>query len=143
MPSKPKRYAEGTAVPVDRSLAEIRGHMKRWGGEGFMHMEDPDTGDVRIGFRLKASLYRFPLPMPQRKDFDYDSTFAAEVRRRWRVLAAFTKAQLFGIEEGLIAAEKALLPFRVLAGGSTLAELMDEGHLDRMLALPSGAAKAS
>lgn len=135
---KRARYAEGTSVSADRSLLEIRGYMKRWGGEGFMHMEDPDTGDVRIGFRLNGALYRFPLPMPRRKDYRYDSTFEAEVRRRWRVLAAFTKAQLFGIEEGLIAPEKALLPFRVLPGGSTLAELMDEGHLDRMLALPPG-----
>ena len=31
MPSKPKRYAEGTAVPVDRSLAELmdEGHLDR------------------------------------------------------------------------------------------------------------------
>lgn len=137
------RYAEGTEVSVDKSLAEIRSHMNRWGAEGFMHSEDPDTGNVRLGFRLRGAFYRFDLPTPSRAKFSgrfADTQYQAEIRRRWRVLAAFTKAQLFGIEEGLIGAEKALLPFRVLAGGDTLSELMDRGHLDKMLVLPPGVA---
>lgn len=134
----PKRYAEGTAVPVDRSLAEIRGHMKRWKAEGFVYQEDPDTGHIKLGFRLEASWYRFNLPMPKRRSFNYETQYEAEVRRRWRVFAAYIKALLFGTEEGLIPVKEALMPYAILQGGGTLAEMLYDGSFTKMLALPAG-----
>ena len=135
----PRRYAEGTAVSPEKSLEEIRGHMRRWKAEGLFYAEDPDTGNVDLGFRLAGKLYRFPLPMPRRATFKTDVQYQAEVRRRWRVLAGFTKALLYGIEEGVMPVEQALLPYAVLQGGMTLAEMLKDGSLNKMLALPAGA----
>jgi len=135
----PRRFAEGTPVSPDKSLAEIRKNMSRWKAEGFMYHEDPDTGHIKIGFRLEASWYRFNLPMPKRGSFNFETQYEAEVRRRWRVLAAYTKALLFGTEEGLIPIKEALMPYAVLQGGMTLAEMLKDGSFNRMLALPAGA----
>ena len=134
------RYAEGTKVPVDRSVAEIRSHLKRWKGEGFFYQEDPDTGHVKIGFRMDSLFYRLNLPMPKRSAFRQETQYDAEVRRRWRVLAAFTKSLLFGIEEGIVTAQEALLPFVILKDGQTFAEMLKNGTLNSMLALPAGQA---
>jgi hypothetical protein len=135
----PRRYAEGTAVSPDKSLAEIRKNMQRWKAEGFLYSEDPDTGHIKIGFRLAATIYRFNLPMPKRASFSFASAYEAEVRRRWRVMAAYTKALLFGTEEGLIPIKEALMPYAVLQGGLTLAEMLKDGSFNKMLALPERA----
>ena len=135
----PRRFAEGTPVSPDKSLAEIRKNMSRWKAEGFAYQEDPDTGHIKIGFRLEATWYRFNLPMPKREAFKLETQYEAEVRRRWRVLAAYTKALLLGTEEGLIPIKEALMPYAVLQGGMTLAEMLKDGSFNRMLALPAGA----
>ena len=108
------RYATGTKVPVGQSVQDIRRHLKRFGGEGFIQFEDPDTGNIAIGFRFEGITYKLALDMSDAEE--------REERRRWRVLEQFIKTLLFGIQEGVGRAEDVLLPYAMLPDGSTMAE---------------------
>jgi hypothetical protein len=85
-------------------------------------MEAPGATRVYIGFQIKGQTYRLDIPMPDPKQFPAPVQNEKELRRRWRVLAAFTKAILFGVDEGVIKLRDVLLPFAMLPSGLTVAE---------------------
>lgn len=65
-------YAENTSVSVEKTEAEIKATLRRYGADRFMSGEDR-TGAV-ISFEMKDRRVTFRLPLPDRQDkrFIYD-----------------------------------------------------------------------
>jgi hypothetical protein len=138
-------YAQGTTVPVEKTLEEIRRLLKRHGCEGFGQIEQ--GGRMAIQFILEGLQYRFVVDEPLEEEWKqkyYDDRYAntslsatairnrmarmdwqreldAEVRRRWRARLLWLKATLeFAESDGRDVIRQALLSQLVLPGGQTM-----------------------
>ncbi|MHB0874551.1 MAG: hypothetical protein ACYC5O_00760 [Anaerolineae bacterium] len=129
------RYAATTEVSSDRSLAEIKRTLTRYGAIAFVYGEKGTKAVV--GFELGGRRYRIVLPLPARSDKEFTLTPARRQRRsadaaaeaweqatrqKWRALALWIKATLEAAESGITTVETALLPFVVLPSGVTVGE---------------------
>ena len=128
------RYAEGTSVPVDRTMAEIRRTLTRFKAEEFVYGERPDT--IMVGFVIKGVQMRLQVPLPDPDDIGFTLTPTGkqrvaeaatkahedEVKRRWRSLANFIKATLDAVESGIITLEEGFLAHMVLPNGRTVGQ---------------------
>jgi hypothetical protein len=133
------RYAAGTEVPTDRSRAEIEKTLRRYGASQFVYAWDDDR--AILGFTAHQRQIRFviPLPDPNGREFTVTETgrqrsataaadaYERAVRQRWRVLALVVKAKLEAVAAGLVAFEDEFLPFTVLPGGQTVADVIRGG----------------
>jgi hypothetical protein len=125
-------YAENTAVPADRSRAEIERTLARYGADQFMYGWEAERAIV--GFRADGKYVRFVLPIPDRADYAHTdrgklrSAGAAEkaydqaVKQRWRALALVIKAKLEAVESGIVTFEEEFLAHFVLPDNTTVAE---------------------
>src|SRR5258708_1428897 len=108
------RYAEGTAVPVVKSRAEIEAIVTRYGATKFASMAEP--GRAIIMFEAQARRVAFELPLPNRDDFRVRLKYGREIeatpewtekeweqacRQRWRALALVVKAKLEAVAAGI------------------------------------------
>lgn len=134
------KYAADTTVSPEKSLAEIRGVLARYGAGDFTFGER-DTR-IHLGFKLKGRLIRMDVPLPALSEFRYTKgdgrgyyqrirsseaargAHAAEVRRRWRVLLLLLKAKLEATtdDSGVTDVEREFLAWTVLPDGATVAE---------------------
>lgn len=134
------RYARRTTVSEGRSREEIERTLMRFGADEFIYGRS--AGRVMIGFRYEGRAYRLQIAMPsgeddeiryvgpvraddtrrERSKAEVEKVLAKEVRRRWRVLAAYLKALVVGVEEGVLRWDEALLPYALLETGQTVAE---------------------
>lgn len=135
-------YAEGTAVPVERSRAEIELLLRRYGATQFVSGWDADR--ALIGFAAQGRQLRFVLPGPDPKDKRFThhrkrttwgtaaprtalqvaAVLEQETRRRWRALALVIKAKLEAVECGIATFEEEFMPWIVLPDGSTVGQYM-------------------
>lgn len=60
-----RRYAENTAVPVERSRVEIEQLLKKHGATAFFAAFDDKTGSNMIGFRLEGKMFRIEVKSPR------------------------------------------------------------------------------
>jgi hypothetical protein len=136
------KYAQDTAVPVERSRAEIEATLSRYGSTRFAYV----VGDSEavIGFQLNGKFVKFILPLP---DLNADAFRIREFRRlgrlvrreprspeeqrkaweqacrsRWRSLALCIKAKLEACAAGITTFEKEFLAHFVMPGGQTIGE---------------------
>lgn len=128
------RYARDTKVSADRSLAEIKRTVERYGASAFGFAQDGDRAMVQ--FKADARLVRFVINMPDRdndefvltdtgRDRSETSAFAAwekSCRQRWRALALVVKAKLEAVESGITDFDREFLAYLVLPDGSTVAD---------------------
>lgn len=134
------QYAKNTEVPVDRSLAEIRRTIYRYGATSFTTHEE--NGLALIGFAMNGRQVRFLLKLPDPNDREFTRTpttgrprtaamAAAEyekaVKRVYRVFTVATLAMLEMVASGVVAFEELFLPFTVLPGGMTVSETVGPG----------------
>lgn len=156
-------YAAKTAVPVERSRAEIERVLERYGADAFMYGWN-DKG-AAIQFRAHGKHVRFELPLPARDDkrfthyrrgaYHYARTEDAArkeweqaCRQRWRALTLVVKAKLEAVDAGITVFEDEFLAHIVLPDGQTAGEWLrpqiDEAYESGtmpeslMLALPAG-----
>ena len=124
------RYAEGTEVPVGRSIDQIRAILLGAGATHYAYGEGPDNAGVQ--FALGGLHYRFTVARPSWDDIsdrygapgrvDQARAVDAEWRRRWRARHLWVKAQIeFAAVEPTAFAE-AMLGFAVLPDGRTLGD---------------------
>jgi hypothetical protein len=132
------QYAKGTEVSTDRSLAEIRNTLRRYGASQYMFAED--EGLAIIGFAMHDRQVRFVLrlPSPNERRFlktptnrDRTASSAREeyekaVRQIYRVFALVIKAKLEAVESGLVEFQTEFLAQLVLPGGVTVGEVVGE-----------------
>jgi hypothetical protein len=147
------RYAAGTDVPTDRSIAEVRRILRNYGATGFVFAEE--NGRAAIGFAVHDRQVRFILPMPDPKDREFTRTptgkgrtpiaamaaYEAAVRQVFRVFVVVIKAKLAAVESNLVSFDDEFLAFLVLPGGQTVgdatrdwvAEAYATGHVPALL----------
>lgn len=116
-------YAQGTKVPVDRSVDEIRRILVKAGATHYAYGEDPDQAAVQ--FALDGLHYRFTIRRPRAADLRASGGVSsamrvdAEWRRRWRARVLWVKAQIEFAETEPDAFREAMLAHLVLPDGRT------------------------
>lgn len=132
------RYAAGTDVPVDRSIAEVRRILRNYGATGFVFAESENR--AVIGFAVHDRQVRFALPMPDPKGREFTRTptgksrtaiaamaaYDAAVRQVFRVFVIVIKAKLASVESKLVSFDDEFLAFLVLPGGQTVGDATRE-----------------
>ncbi len=126
-------YAEGTTVPVEKSLAEIVTLIKRAGSQRIRQTEDVDA--LSVEFFLQDRLLRFSVTLPAvaqmpvrdgrgsiLSDKQRADRAAASHRQRARALLLVIKAKLESVESGVETFEQAFLAHVVLADNRTVYE---------------------
>lgn len=149
------RYAEKTSVPIERSEAEIRGLVARYGARRYMSGTDEDIGLSVIQFEMHDRRVQFRLQLPRPDDRQFQTTesgrartpaqarsaYDQECRRLWRALVLTIKSKLESVESGIESFEEAFLPQIVLPGGTTfgqfaipqIAHVYESGELPALL----------
>lgn len=131
---RPRAYAEGTIVSIERTHAEIRALLTKHGAEGFMVGEH--NGIAQLAFYMQGRQIRFRMPMPrvqdagvrrnrtERQALDF---VAAESRRKWRALLLSIKAKMESATSGIETFEDAFLAQTVLPqSGQTMGEYVSQ-----------------
>jgi hypothetical protein len=130
------RYASGTEVPVDRSQAEIRRTLKRYGVTRSTFNEAP--GAASVEFVGHGRMVRFVINLPDPADERFTLTptgrdraaaaarqaFDQAERQCWRALNLLIKAKLEAVEAGVQSFEDEFLPYTLLPGGATVADAL-------------------
>lgn len=137
----PSQFASETAVPVERSKAQIEALLVKYGAEGYhtgwQAASGDDPGWDAIEFLWKAKQIRFRLPRPSEKDKAFidkygmrlmgdklNRAIAQRNRQRWRVLFLVVKAKLEAVEAGISIFEEEFMSFIVTASGRTVGEIL-------------------
>lgn len=136
------RYAEGTSVSAERSKVEIERTLMRYGADDFVTGTSRAMRQAFVAFSYKALPVRMVLPLPdpeaavftmspsgkrERTPEQARAAWEKACRQQWRVLLLLIKANLEAIENGVVSAEAAFLPWLLLAGGRTVYEEMKPG----------------
>lgn len=116
--STPRKFAQGTTVPANKTRLEIEEILQRAGGKEFMSAQKP--GAAVLQFILRGRIIRFTLKLPD------ETTQVGEVRRVWRVLLLTIKGKLESVRDETVETfEEAFLAQTVPPGGGlTVAEQM-------------------
>ncbi len=121
-----RHFAENTTVPVDRSVAEIKGTIQRYGATHFAFIETPDSSSVEFICNGRRIRFIIPLPAASDKRFTHtpgrhkartvDQVYIAweqACRQRWRALNLAIKAKLEAVTSGISEFESEFLAFIV------------------------------
>lgn len=151
------RYAKGTSVAVDRSIAEIGRIVKQHGATEFGYHES--GAEAIVGFVIDKYRVELAIKLPPLDQFKHTPSGRTrtirqaienrdqDVRRLWRVLKEVVKMRCVAIEEGVLTFEEAWLAHLVLGDGRTVGHTMlpmlqkakDRGALPSSLRMSSGA----
>lgn len=113
-------YAKDTAVPIDRSRAEIERLLQRFGADGFGY--GWEGGQETVAFTYEGKQVRLSMPQPKRDSYRSEDAWNRERRRRWRVLVLTVKAMLVAVEEGILSFEETFLSWFVTPDGTTVGD---------------------
>lgn len=126
------RFASSTAVPVDRSRAELERLLRRYGADQFV--SGWESGRAMVGFTIEGRSVRLEVPLPSEADLStkhrpsgsraLENAIAQVERQRWRALLLLVKAKLEAIALGIETLETAFLADIVVRGGKTVGELL-------------------
>lgn len=127
-------YAETTAVPIERSKAEIERTLAKYGAAAFAYASDHEKAMIR--FTMKDRQVMFLLPLPPFADYRLDGrrrvrpqamhqqAWEQACRSKWRALALAIKAKLEAVESGITAFEDEFLSHIMLPNGKTAGDWM-------------------
>lgn len=119
-------YAENTSVPIDRSQAEIRKVLSRYGATGFAYGES-DTVSM-VMFEMSGRRIKMLLPMPKKPSpgatAESVRTYQQLCRSRWRCLVLVIKAKLESVESKITTLEQEFMAHIVLPNGQTVSQVM-------------------
>lgn len=117
-------YAQNTSVPIDRSQAEIKKILGKYGASGFAYGEQGPLAIVM--FEMSGRRIKFILPMPQvpSKNAPQASikTYEQLCRARWRCLVLAIKAKLECVASGITTLEQEFMAHIVLPSGQTVGQ---------------------
>ena len=129
------RFAENTNVSPDRTEAEIRSVLRRYGAT--QYVSGWDLSAAMIGFTKGNRTVRFVLDMPSKNDKSFtrtptgrirrnpnsvDEVYEQALRQRWRALLLVIKAKLEAVEAGIATFDEEFSSYIVLPGGQTVGE---------------------
>lgn len=124
------RYATKTAVPVDRSMAEVRGILLKNNAQAVAIAESLDAASVQFIFENHP--YKFIIKYPTFRDHQIQYTKSGKARtetqmhkeindehkRLWRAMVLYIKAAIEAHQSGLVNLKKSLMGNLVLSDGS-------------------------
>lgn len=119
-------YAEKTSVPVDRSQAEIKKILSKYGASGFAYGEQGTRSVVMFEMAKRRIKFILPMPNPPSPNATLASikTYEQLCRSRWRCLVLAIKAKLECVESGITTLEQEFMAHIVLPNGATLGEVV-------------------
>jgi len=127
-----RKYAAGTTVTAEKSLAEISELLSKHGVEERVAYQGKVA--LAVGFAHAGLQYRVEIAIPPLSDFATDSKGfrvdaakqlalqAQETRRLLRSLVLVVKAKLTGVADGVTTFEKEFLTHIVTEGGQTFGD---------------------
>lgn len=126
-------FAENTSVPIEKSVAEIVGLVKKAGATSIAQWEEPER--FTIQFSLSERLLRFRVTLPAWRDMperngrrevlnqtQREAISAQRARQRARALLLVIKAKLESVESNVETFEEAFLANVVMSNGETVYE---------------------
>lgn len=122
-------YAEGTSVPVERSMGEIVALVKKAGAQRIAQAETEDG--FAIQFFLSDRMLRFRVAVPPTPTMrgcvamtpaEQERALRRRMMQRARALLLVIKAKLESVESGVETFEEAFLANVVMPDGRTVAE---------------------
>lgn len=151
-----RRYAQNTEVSIDRSEAEIKKLLMRYGAWEIVSAWREDV--AVIGFRFHNVAIKFRLVLPAKTDPEFCETPTGKTRcsetalqaweracrQRWRALKLIIQAKMEAVESRITTFEDEFLANIVIADGSTvgdaiiprLASLKSSNHAIALLSAP-------
>lgn len=135
-----RRYAEDTSVSTDKSIAEIRSTVRRYGATEFMHAEGDTQAVIMFSMHDRRVMFRVNMPDPKSKEFlrtpgrglprtaqQAHQAWEQACRARWRSLSLVVKAKLEAVASGIVSFEQEFLGHIVVPGTSvTFGEAVKE-----------------
>lgn len=128
-------YASSTSVAVEKTEAEIKAIIRKYGATAFASMEGNGMAMIAFQMQERRITFKLPLPDPQAKEFartpsknlprSADQRLAAweqACRSRWRGLFLCIKAKLESVEAGIETFEDAFLAHIQMPDGLTFSE---------------------
>lgn len=126
------KYAEGTTVPAERTMAEIKKLVTANGGINWKYGEDSNR--IILGFTVQDVDVRIEHTLPvstepqfardgrgrRRTQTEVQRAYTAEVRRRWRVLLLRLKVRFEMMHEGDESAAQAFAAYLVGPDNTTV-----------------------
>lgn len=147
------KYAQGTTVSIQRSIAELTALTRKFGAKKFGYTSDEDGRSV-ITFATEQRVYRLEVepshpdehrktPTGRWRDIaGAERAAEEETSRRWRSLVLLMKALLVAIDDGLMDTQTALLPWTLLPDGSTISQwagpALDDAYNGGQMAIAAG-----
>jgi hypothetical protein len=134
------KYAAETDVPIERSQAEIKGIIMRYGATRYATLDDPNC--AMILFEIENRRIRFTLPLPDKsaEEFTHKNHNSGKrvprsqedayrfweqaCRQRWRALCLIIKAKLEAVETGITTIEREFLNNIMLPDGQTVGDFI-------------------
>lgn len=138
------QYARDTAVPAERSRAEIENTLRRYGASQFLSGWDDESCSAWLGFSAHGRMVRFVLPLPRREEtrftkfqrrgsggrmktldrtpIEAERAWEQAVRQSWRALCLVVKAKLEAVDTKITTFEQEFLAHIMLPNGTTFGE---------------------
>lgn len=116
MPRTQNVFAEGTTVPVTKTMADIDAMIAKYKASHFAVIREP--GFASVAFRMNDRHIRFKISIP-----DPAQPRAEQVsKERWRALLLSIKAKLVSVDSRIESFEEAFLAHVVMPSGRTVWE---------------------
>lgn len=117
-------YAENTKVPIDRSQAEIKKTLTKYGATAFAFAEGQGNAMLMFEMQGRRIMFKLPLPSPPSKSANGTSIKHYEqiCRARWRALVLCIKAKLESIESKITTLENEFMAQIVMPNGQVFGE---------------------
>lgn len=125
-------YAEKTKVPVDRSQAEIKKILSKYGASAFAFAESKELAMIQFDLKGRRIKFFLHLPVyPKHKVVSRgtnciagEKTIEQLVRSKWRSLALAIKAKLECVDAGITTMEQEFMAHILLPNGSTVGDVV-------------------
>jgi len=119
-------YAATTSVPIDRSQAEIKKILTKYGATAFGFAEA--GGRALVQFEINERRIQFKLPLPPQPSQNATQasikTYEQLCRSRWRALCLGIKAKLECVHSQITTLEQEFMAHIVLPNGATVGDVM-------------------
>ena len=153
---KRKVLAQFTEVPTMRTIAEINRALVEAGARQILMQYDGAGAVTGMSFSLENNKQTAIYSLPARVEPVYEIltkdryyTFNEKQMRvqaektAWRILLRWVEAQLALIQVGMVTADEVLLPYRQVADGRTVYQVVKSGDRLERLALPEAKVEKS
>jgi hypothetical protein len=135
------RYASGTEVTIDKSEAEIKKTLMRYGADDIVTGQSSRKGKAFVQFWYESLHIMVEIPLPtieekkfqltekgnERSEHQVQIEYEKACRQQWRVLLLLIKANLEAVENRIMEPQQAFLPWLILPNGQTVIKAVEPG----------------